>query len=284
MVIIYTFQDFQKLTATAGIAATVKIIINEHKSTDSYKTAVDAGEYYAHRNTTIAKAQKLIYTVTGQTMPDVWSPNFKMASNFYYRFVTDHVEYLLGNGVKLDDMKIKDRLSTARYNFDISTVRVATYAKNGGTGFGFVNFDHIEPFSLTEFAPLFDEENGALMAGVRFWQLHPTKPLRAILYETDGYTSVIYRPGKEAEVGPKIPYKRKVRSTIIGGDVIYDGENYPTFPIVPMFANDEHQSEIVGLKEQIDCYDLIKSGYANTVDEACRSGTYLGEALSELLK
>lgn len=30
----------------------------------------------------------------------------------------------------------------------------------------------------------------------------------------------------------------------------------------------EHQSKLVGLREQIDCYDLIKSGYANNVDEA----------------
>jgi hypothetical protein len=35
-----------------------------------------------------------------------------------------------------------------------------------------------------------------------------------------------------------------------------------------MFGNPHHQSELVGLQEQIDCYDLIKSGFANTVDEA----------------
>jgi SPP1 family phage portal protein len=52
------------------------------------------------------------------------------------------------------------------------------------------------------------------------------------------------------------------------GTIIYDGENYPGFPIVPMFGNPHHQSELVGLQEQIDCYDLIKSGFANTVDEA----------------
>ena len=45
-------------------------------------------------------------------------------------------------------------------------------------------------------------------------------------------------------------------------------ENYDGFPIIPLWANDHHQSELVGLREQIDCYDLIKSGFANTVDEA----------------
>ena len=37
---------------------------------------------------------------------------------------------------------------------------------------------------------------------------------------------------------------------------------------MPLWGNPYKQSEIVGLREQIDCYDLIKSGYANNVDEA----------------
>jgi hypothetical protein len=35
-----------------------------------------------------------------------------------------------------------------------------------------------------------------------------------------------------------------------------------------LWANREHQNEFEGLREQIDCYDLIRSGYANTVDES----------------
>ena len=49
------------------------------------------------------------------------------------------------------------------------------------------------------------------------------------------------------------------------GFEITNGTNYPSFPIVPLWANDSHQSSIVGIREQIDCYDLIKSGFANTV-------------------
>ena len=49
---------------------------------------------------------------------------------------------------------------------------------------------------------------------------------------------------------------------------IFDGENYPTFPIVPLWANPHKQSELIGLREQIDAYDLIRSGFCNTIDEA----------------
>ena len=49
---------------------------------------------------------------------------------------------------------------------------------------------------------------------------------------------------------------------------IYDGGNYPGFPIIPLWGSPLKQSEIVGIREQIDCYDLIKSGFANDLDDA----------------
>ena len=54
----------------------------------------------------------------------------------------------------------------------------------------------------------------------------------------------------------------------VDGLRIYDGENYEEFPIIPMYGNEYKQSRLVGLREQIDCYDLIKSGFANDVDDA----------------
>ena len=52
------------------------------------------------------------------------------------------------------------------------------------------------------------------------------------------------------------------------GEEILDGENYPGFPIVPLWANLVHQNELVGLREKIDGYDLIQSGFANDLDDA----------------
>lgn len=47
-----------------------------------------------------------------------------------------------------------------------------------------------------------------------------------------------------------------------------DWENYPGFPIIPLWANPHHQSELVGIREQIDAYDLIKNGFLNDLDTA----------------
>jgi SPP1 family phage portal protein len=149
-------------------------------------------------------------------------------------------------------------------------VQLTKAALVGGVGYGFYNLDHVEIFKATEFVPLYDEENGALMAGIRFWQVSPNKPLRATLYEIDGYTDYIWNTKNVSAkvLNEKRAYKLKYKISQVDGLRIYDGENYESFPIIPMFANEYKQSRLVGLREQIDCYDLIKSGFANDVDDA----------------
>jgi hypothetical protein len=210
----------------------------------------------------------------GKAIPDVWTANYKLASRFFNRFITQENQYLLGNGVSWTQESTEKKLGA---NFDIQLQKAGKKALVGGVSFGFFNYDHVDVFGVDEFAPLPDEDNGALMAGVRFWQVDPQKPMRATLYEIDGYTDYIWNRrqisgGSYTTVSEvlheKRPYIEKVRTTEVDGDEIYDGENYPTFPIVPLWGNPHHQSELVGLREQIDCYDLIKSGYANNVDDA----------------
>ena len=86
--------------------------IREHKGSDLYKTAYDAELYYKHQNPTIMRFQKWVYNMYGQKVPDIWSPNNKIASNWYNYFTTQAVSYLLGNGVTLKkELTLSDRLS-----------------------------------------------------------------------------------------------------------------------------------------------------------------------------
>ena len=243
----------------------VNEVISQHKSSDLYKTAQVADEYDRKQNRTIVRYQKLLYDATGQAMPDNVSANYKITSGFFNRFTTQQVQFLLGNGVTWSEESTNELLGK---DFDKQLQTLAKSALCAGVAFGFFNFDHLEVFNALEFAPLYDEENGALRAGVRFWQVDSTKPLRATLYEEDGYTDYMWEDGNEKILHEKQSYIVTLVTTKADGTVIYDGENYPTFPIVPLWANPHRQSELVGLREQIDAYDLIKSGFCNTIDEA----------------
>ena len=240
--------------------------IQEHKQSEAYRIARDAELYASGRNATIMNYQKLLYTLTGKAVPDNYTANHKCASGFFKRFVTQEAAYLLGNGITFENDTTKDKLGK---DIDSVLYKGAKSALIQAVSFGFYNKDHIEMYNLTEFVPLYDEENGALMAGIRFWQIDDRKPLRATLFEVDGYTDYIKRKGEDmAVLNEKRTYIQIVKSSEADGEIIYDGKNYPSFPIVPLWANPEKQSELVGKREQIDCYDLIKSGFANDLDDA----------------
>lgn len=267
-----TYQDLLKVGQAENERIDfIKKAIDQHKTTEAYKTAYDAEQYFKHRNVTINNYRKILYTVTGKAVPDNWSANFKMASKFFHRFVVQENQYLLGNGVTWVKKETKDKLGNKKYSFDAQLQKAGKNALVHGVSFGFFNLDHVDIFDLLEFIPLYDEEDGSMKAGIRFWQIDDSKPLRATLYELDGYTDYIWRENGKSEgeiFNDKKPYKTVIKKTDAEGERILEGKNYPGFPIVPLWANTEHQSEIVGIREQIDCYDLIKSGFANTVDEA----------------
>lgn len=240
-------------------------LVRDHKSTTEYKTATEAVEYDRRKNITIMNYRKLLYDISGKAIPDNYSANYKLPSGFFPRFVTQLNQYLLGNGITLEKQEDKEKLGKG---FDTKLQRLGRSALVQGVGFGFWNLDHLETFELTEFAPLYDEETGALMAGVRFWQLAPDKPLRITLYEPDGYTEYVENKSERSVRNEKRPYVNIVASTPAEGEEVVGGMNYPGFPIIPLWGNPHHQSELIGLRESIDCYDLIKSGFANDLDEA----------------
>ena len=238
--------------------------IKEHKGSGLYKTAYDAELYYKHQNPTIMQFQKFVYNQFGQKVPDIWSPNNKIASNWYNYFTTQAVSYLLGNGVTFKSEANKDKLGK---DFDKQVQDVATHAKNGGVAFGFWNLDHLECFDLTEFVPIYDEDDGGLKAGIRFWQIDDSKPLRATLYELDGYTDYIKRKGEDVAVlNDKRAYTQIVSRNDIDGETILDGAPPAGFPIVPLW-NINRQSDLVGNRGTIDAYDLMVSGLINNVSD-----------------
>ena len=264
----YTYQDLlQNINSDSEKMDFVITCIRSHKDSALYREALIADEYDRHQNRTIKQFQKLLYDVSGRAVPDNWTANYKMASKFFNRFITQENQYLLGNGVTWQDEATKTKLGD---DFDTQLQKLGQKALSGAVSFGFWNYDHLEDFSVLEFVPLYDEENGSLRAGIRFWQIASNKPLRATLYEEDGLTDYIWFMRDHVEghiLREKRPYIEKIRVSEADGLEIYDGMNYPSFPIVPLWGNPQKQSELVGLREQIDCYDLIKSGYANNVDE-----------------
>lgn len=264
-----TYQDWLKVAEGSENErmAFIKALITDHKGSDIYKQAADAENYFKGQNTTIKKYEKILFNAKGQAVPDYFSANHKLATRFFYRDVIQANSTLLGNGITWQKGAGSAALGD---DFDRKIIKIGRNAQVGGVSFGFYNNKKVEVYSVLEFAPLYDEEDGALKAGCRFWQIDSNKPLRATMYELDGFTE--YQWDKDNVNGtvkaPKKAYLTDYETSEAFGDEIYGFRNYPSFPIVPCWANENKQSELLPLKCTIDCYDLINSGYANDLSDA----------------
>ena len=186
--------------------------------------------------------------------------------------------YSLGKGVSFVDCKDESGEDTTKERlgprFDDDVKAIGLYALIHGVSFPFWNLDHVDVFTAEQFAPVWDEVSGALVAGVRFWRVSPYHPWNATLYEEDGYTQMA--AGDAGSLGfrvtePKRAYKVTYREVPADGLALaVDSENYSRLPIVPVWGSDAHQSTLVGMREGIDAYDLIKSGLANDVRDCAQ--------------
>lgn len=264
-----TYQDLLKVNdRDTDRLEFVKRTINQFKASKEYKFMLDAEKYSKGLNATIMTYQKLLYTMSGKAVPDNFSANHKIASKFFYRFVTQENQFLLGNGITWNNPDAID--NKLGIDFDNRLQDMGWNALVYGVSYGFFNIDHLVVFNGLEFIPLYDEEDGSLKAGIRFWQIDSKKPCRATLYELDGYTDYIWNEENDITgrvLSDKKAYKLIGTTSPADGLKIYDGENYEGFPIVPMWANKLKQSKLTGLREQIDAYDLIKSGFCNDLDD-----------------
>lgn len=259
-----TYQDFTKEIGNIGVTNAVKSAVDSWKNGALYKTAVDADCYDRHKNITLAtvgamKAEvgKRLYGTTGDDAKS------EISSNFFHRLNTQRCNYLLGNGLSFPEKEIGGRFGA---KFDTAVKDIAYKALIHGVCFGYWS-DKLYCFEVTEFAPLWDEETGVLMAGVRFWQIAANKPTYYVLYEVDGYTKFTDKDGVMRLTDEKRGYIQITSKSEVDGEMIVGEQNYSALPVIPMWGSKLHQSTLIGLRSAIDAYDIVNSGFADDLNE-----------------
>ena len=269
-----TYQDLQEAITKGTLGEFLRSAVREHQSSKAYKDAVDGMAYYNKHNITIEKFQKFLFTLSGNKTPDIWSSDYRLKTLMFRRLVLQEVGYICANGVSMDE---KEKLGT---DFDNKLQTAAKRALAQGVAFGYWNLDHLEVFSFADtpgnpgFVPLLDEKTSELMAGIRYWfrETGNKTLFRATLYELDSVSEWAAEGSDDAAmITAKRAYILKELRNDLGVVDVCD-ENYTRLPIATLYGNDTHESELVGLRGSIDCYDFIKSGFANQIDDT--SGVY----------
>lgn len=275
-----TWQDLQECGEDEGNRiAFVQRAIGIHESSPAFKAGREAGLFYRQIDEELENHIKTVYDMAGVAYEDKVSPNNKLSCNFFYVFTDQMVQYELGNGVSFDNPDIKEQLGN---DFDYALQEMLTYAACDGISFAlYTEGRGIEPFCFAcrvegkepYFVPLYDEDNGKLRAGIRYWRLSANKPLRATLYEPDGVTEFKEYRDADGNTGlrimdgttPKKPYKGVNVSSDAEGVYSESGANYDELPIIQMdYING--QSSLIGNKSKLHSFNMILSEYVNNVD------------------
>lgn len=281
-----TFQEFQEHEQDR--AKWIGTAIAQYMRTDDYKTAQAADEYEAQRNVTINEYVRMVYSITGVATPDFTATNNRIASNFFHRLLTQRCAYSLGNGVsfanKTTDRDEKQNITIhdptkdeLGAKFDDVLYEAGYNALKHKMSFTFYNDGEYTVFPMTEFLAFPDELTGQIRAGVRFWSLDwKKKPVIVDLYEEDGYSRYQTRKGKTGLgalelVEEKRPYKETVEVSEADGEEVTGGSNYTSLPIAVFYGSKNKQSDLVGMRANIDAYDLIHSGFANDLAEVAQA-------------
>ena len=189
---IITAEDLRSAASPVEFAQDA---VDRHMQSEMYRNAVDADEYYRQRNVTISRFTRRIFSATGEAADDFTASRLRIASNLFKRLNVQRCMYSLGKGVSFVDCKDESGEDTTKERlgprFDDDVKAVGLYALIHGVSFPFWNLDHVDVFTADQFAPVWDEESGALVAGVRFWRIDPQHAWNATLYEEDGYTRYV---------------------------------------------------------------------------------------------
>lgn len=276
-----TYQDFLEAGDSNREAFALEAI-RRHQASKAYRTARDADLYDRQRNRTVNEYIQKVFDLTGSKLVDFTASNNKIASNFFHRLNTQRVMYSLGAGVSFVDVDEGGEEDTTKEmlgpHFDHDLQVLAYDALIHGVAFGFWNLERLFVFPLTEFVPLWDEHDGMLKAGARFWRIDDSRPMQVVLYEADGYTRFQSRQDANGQTGERLvmtvekrPYIEKTAYTPADGiEQVIGGENYSALPVVPMWGSRLHQSTLVGMRQAIDSYDLIRSGFANDLTDCAQ--------------
>lgn len=289
-----TYQDYVEAKENGQELDFIKAAIGEYRASPEYKIALDADEYEAERNITIMEFMRWLYTDEGKQVVDFTAANNRIASNFLHRLITQRVAYSLGNGISFANAQqiVRDGRTTVQdatkeklgKDFDTVLYKAYRYARLHRVSFLFWNLDHADLFKMTEFCPLYDEYDGSLMAGFRFWSLDwEQRPATVVVYEADGYTKYRTRKGSKGldlvEYEPKRAYKQTIAHNEVDPDEIVGESNYSAIPIVPLWGSQHRQSDLVGMRSKIDAYDLVKSGFANDLEDCAQIYWIIGNGL-----
>ena len=275
----HTYQDWQATNELERPEYLVRII-KDYKASADFKAAREGDRYFNATETEVSRKKVARLrnvprkTADGKAKSVIAKHDIvgnQVASNFLFRFVTQENQFLLGNGVTLDNAELKARLGPG---FDTKLQQAGEKALVHGCCWGLWNMDHLELLkaadgNLSGFVALLDERTSAPMVGIHFWQISARRPMYIRLFEADGITEYTQDQDEIRETAPKRAYKQTIARDVAGEQLVGSDNYGGVLPIIPLYASEDGRGVLTpDIKSKIDAYDCILSDFADNLDRA----------------
>lgn len=254
-------RDYGENPDAESVGKFLQKVVSQHKMSRDYENADNGYRYYRGEND-MSKHLNLLTTATGEIKIDPWSPNHRTTSSVFRQFVDEEVMYLLGNGINWGDESTNEKLGK---RFDDHLLEAAKASKWGGRSFVYPLGDNIKVMSLREYVPIYDEETGAMRAGVYFYQIDDVHPITYTFFEEDGISVYIQKNGAISVKEQKTPYAIRRTPGAGANATIDEGIPVKRLPVIQYNGNTEKRSELNPLKTKIDALDQMRNGYINNL-------------------
>lgn len=269
-----TYQDY--LEASDKLVFILSCI-NDYKSTNEYKIACKAEQYLFGDTDILRRKNKTVMTkgnrydpVTQTEYPEAYEVDItsnRVSNNFIFRFVTQASQYLMNNGLDMQE----DRKKELGDKVDDVLQKAVEKAYLQGEGILFWNADHIELFQIATANQLngmfflLDEVTSKFKIGVRFWQISDKKPLYFSVYDDVGIST--YTKAKDGKISKISTETYIVKKTVSAFGETVEPVNIGYLPFVILKGNESGQSILThNVKSKIDLYDTIISDYGDNME------------------
>ena len=255
---IVTISDIQKAPSVADF---VLKTVEEWKGCKKLSEINDNKKYYLGTNPVLNQQWNQINLDTGGVLE--LKPRQNIYSNFFGRIVKQLVNRLLYYDVSFDDDVTLLKMGN---KFHQSLRDIAFDAAVSGVSWGFWQNGKLVHFPSDGFIPIYNDRNGKIEKGIKFWQVREDLPTFYQLFEVDGITE--WQSEKDANiltlVKDKTPYRYQIRAWQTGRRDVVNIQNYGVLPIIPMYPNMERRSELTKpIQTKINAYDLLNTFYTD---------------------
>ena len=250
-------------------------------------------DYYRSENTEIMNRKMMIYTENEHGVPvdmeDPYKANNKLASGFFKLLVDQKLNYSLGKDIAFNTDNPDEIHEILGRKFQSTLKTIAKESSKKSIGWGHVYIDDKGVFKLVkipseQLIPLYSNiDDEELEAVVRYYTVvSDGEPINRVevwdketvtYYQQNGKYGAYYLIGDKEMFdifgrpwsNPRYHLYKSIKFGERETQVV--DMAWGEIPFIPLYNNDEEDTDLQPIKNYIDVYDVVESDFANNLED-----------------